>query len=120
MSQDAYGVRRLEHLIQVLAQGQFAQELQDELHGIVAALETHFQTYGGTPEGEIALKLKFRRDERAKITVAGTYAVKLPKSPAAEEILFATQDNRLTAKNPNADTMLPGVDLGRVGWRPPS
>lgn len=113
----AYRIDRFERLIATMDGGGFAQELADVQHQMVEKIETHHQEYGGKPKAVLTVKMELSRNERGQIVATATYKAEMPKIPAAQEVFFATPDNRLTAKNPNAETLFHGDDLGRKGWK---
>jgi hypothetical protein len=91
--------RSFSTLISGLEDGALHDELTDEVRRIVAELHNVRMNQGGKPKASLAIKIEFKLDSDVIEVSAETKAV-LPKRVRNKTVLYATQDNNLTARNP--------------------
>ena len=84
--------------------GTVVNEMSKELHGLIDAIERHFENYRGKVSGSIALNMKFTL-ENGLYKVETSYSSSRPKAPAAGTIMWLDRDGNLDTKNPRQLTM---------------
>lgn len=97
---EAHEVRTFNKLLSQIGNGDFHHFLTEEMHEVVAALESHRIDNGGKKvSGKITITLDFTADGEV-MKISGTHTVKLPKPKAVSTHLFVTPNNGLTRANP--------------------
>lgn len=91
--------RAFSTLIAGLEHGSLHEELTRQVTRIVEELHDMRINQGGKPKAMLAIKLNFKLDGEA-IEVAAETKTTMPKRIRDKTILYATEDNNLTTKNP--------------------
>lgn len=109
----AYEIPSLINLLQIHNDGDDLARADALYRGVVAATTEYLGEHGGTAAGEITVKIKITADAGGVDATIESDA-KVPKPPKIKMRYFATdKGDGLTLRNPNRNSMFPGVDLGR-------
>jgi hypothetical protein len=87
------------HLVAITQNGDLNAELTRQLAEVGAALNQHYQDFRGVPKAEISVKFSFKLD-KGVVQVLAEKTVKMPKPPAAGELLYIDSQNNFTRDNP--------------------
>lgn len=80
--------------------GALVERITDEIKNLVATMEQLDQDYGiQKSKGALTLKIAFKR-EKGRYEIDVVAETKVPKAPAASEIMWATPGNSLVPENP--------------------
>lgn len=91
--------RSFSTLLSALEEGRVHADATNAVQEIVAELHNLRVDNGGKPKGKLVITLDFEFDGEL-FGVAGEVTVKLPKRARRRAMLYATEDNNLTARNP--------------------
>lgn len=87
-------------------------ELLSEADGLLAEVIGAMQATGGN--GEITLKLPFKFNKAGQIECSPQITAKRPRREMGVGIYFATDDGRLTRRDPNQLDMLDEIEARRA------
>ncbi len=111
MSKDAHAFPSFPTFLAAVEDGDTARDLTNELHAVVKELSERVERYdGGKPTASISLKLTLTMDARKQVVVKPEVNMKLPKTPRSSSLFWATEDGKLTARNPNQPDMFKTVE----------
>ena len=116
MDDAAYEVRTVDRLIAVLNQGDDGAEATRLYRDIMDRLANNVHEHGGKHKGQLILTIEFVADAKG-LDVALTSKAKLPGKPVIKERFFMSAANVLTLQDPARESLFPGADLGRRGFR---
>lgn len=91
--------RAFSTLIGALEDGALHKELTDGIRDLIGNLHNAKIDQGGKPKGSVTLVLSFKLDGDV-IECEAACAIKQPKRLRNKTVLYATEDNHLTIRNP--------------------
>lgn len=99
------GARSFAHFIANVADGEFHEELSDELHDLVQECERDASRRESTSTGELTLKLKIKVDHRGVASIVHDLTVKHPKTKRSPATMWVTPGGNLTPENPKQQSL---------------
>lgn len=88
----------------ILEEGQFHDDLSEELRNLNADMNNAFRDTGGTIKGEMSIKLKFTLKDGLFLIIPD-FSVKKPKKPRRQSVAWSTPGNNFSANNPKQMNM---------------
>ena len=110
---DAFQIRSIDRLIATLQGGDLAHDANSKLARLLEELAGAIANGAKSATGSLTIKLSFAADKSGVVKVSGDVNSKEPPPDKAEQPFWLTEDNRLSAVNPQQGRLFEGVEGGR-------
>ena len=96
------GPRNFATVLAELAQGEFNQQLGEDLQELLTALSKHKEVLGkgGKAKGAMTITLKFELGDHRVLGIVGTVATKAPKPQAAGTVGWVDKSGNVSWEDP--------------------
>lgn len=94
-------LRSFDQVLALFDNGLFPDNVMQDLHRALEALNLHVDSYQTSASAELTLKITIKQDRQGTLEMKADKNVKLPKDPVAKAIAWATDENTITPANPN-------------------